>query len=141
MSPVDKARWQQLSPLLDELLDCDDAARAQRLSALRQTDAVLANDIEALLEELPHMEREAFLERPSLLREAEAEVSMTGMAGQTVGAYTVERELGQGGMGSVWLARRTDGRFEGFVAIKFLNAGLTARGGPEIGRASCRERV
>ena len=131
MSPVDKARWQQLSPLLDELLDCDDAARAQRLSALRQTDAVLANDIEALLEELPHMEREAFLERPSLLREAEAEVSMTGMAGQTVGAYTVERELGQGGMGSVWLARRTDGRFEGFVAIKFLNAGLTARGGPE----------
>jgi len=131
MSPVDKARWQQLSPLLDELLDCDDAARAQRLSALRQTDAVLANDIEALLEELPHMEREAFLERPSLLREAEAEVSMAGMAGQTVGAYTVERELGQGGMGSVWLARRTDGRFEGFVAIKFLNAGLTARGGPE----------
>ena len=131
MSPVDKARWQQLSPLLDELLDCDDAARAQRLSALRQTDAVLANDIEALLKELPHMEREAFLERPSLLREAEAEVSMTGMAGQTVGAYTVERELGQGGMGSVWLARRTDGRFEGFVAIKFLNAGLTARGGPE----------
>ena len=131
MSPVDKARWQQLSPLLDELLDCDDAARARRLSALRQTDAVLANDIEALLEELPHMEREAFLERPSLLREAEAEVSMAGMTGQTVGAYTVERELGQGGMGSVWLARRTDGRFEGFVAIKFLNAGLTARGGPE----------
>ena len=118
MSPVDKARWQQLSPLLDELLDCDDAARARRLSALRQTDAVLANDIEALLEELPHMEREAFLERPSLLREAEAEVSMTGMAGQTVGAYTVERELGQGGMGSVWLARRTDGRFEGFVDRK-----------------------
>jgi serine/threonine protein kinase len=124
MSAVDKARWHRLSPLLDELLDCDDAARAQRLSALRKDDPVLAGEIEALLGELPHMERDAFLERPPLLREA-------SMAGQIVGPYTVERELGQGGMGSVWLARRTDGRFEGFVAIKFLNAGLTARGGPE----------
>ena len=53
------------------------------------------------------------------------------MAGLSVGAYTVERELGQGGMGSVWFARRTDGRFEGHVAIKFLNTGLAARGGPE----------
>ncbi len=50
-----------------------------------------------------------------------------GMAGQVIGAYTVERELGQGGMGSVWLARRSDGRFEGHVAIKFLNAGLVSR--------------
>jgi len=77
-----------------------------------------------LLGRLADNDRDAFLERPALLREA-------SMAGQTVGSYTVERELGQGGMGSVWLARRTDGRFEGFVAIKFLNAGLTARGGPE----------
>jgi eukaryotic-like serine/threonine-protein kinase len=121
---VDKARWLRLSPYLDEVLDCDDAARAERLSGWRAQDAALADDIEALLEQLAANDREAFLERPALLYEA-------GMAGQTVGAYTVERELGQGGMGSVWLARRTDGRFEGFVAIKFLNAGLASRGGPE----------
>lgn len=121
---VDKARWRQLSPLLDEILDCEGAAREARLSALRAEDAALAGDIEAMLEQLAEMDRDAFLERPPLLREA-------SMAGQTVGAYTVERELGQGGMGSVWLARRTDGRFEGFVAIKFLNAGLATRGGPE----------
>ena len=50
--------------------------------------------------------------------------SDVGMAGRVIGAYTVERELGQGGMGRVWLARRSDGRFEGHAAIKFLNAGL-----------------
>jgi serine/threonine protein kinase len=125
MRPIDKARWLRLSPLLDEILDLEGSARAQRLAALRAEDAALADDLDALLGELGSADRDTFLERPALLlREA-------SMAGQTVGAYTVERELGQGGMGSVWLARRTDGRFEGFVAIKFLNPGLVTRGGPE----------
>ena len=30
-----------------------------------------------------------------------------------VGAYTLISPIGQGGMGSVWLAERSDGRFEG----------------------------
>ena len=34
-------------------------------------------------------------------------------------------------MGSVWLARRSDGRFEGQVAVKLLNLALLARGGAE----------
>ncbi len=122
---MDMARWLRLSPLLDEILDSDGPARVQRLAALRTDDAALADEVDALLERVAANDRDAFLERPPLLlREA-------SMVGETVGAYTVERELGQGGMGSVWLARRTDGRFEGFVAIKFLNAGLMARGGAE----------
>ena len=32
-------------------------------------------------------------------------------------------------MGSVWLARRSDGRFEGKVAIKFFNAALIGQAG------------
>ena len=121
---MDMARWQRVSPLLDEILDHDDAARTQRLASLRAEDAALADEIDMLLARLADNDRDAFLERPLLLREA-------SMVGQTIGAYTVERELGQGGMGSVWLARRTDGRFEGHVAIKFLNAALMARGGAE----------
>ncbi|PTT78328.1 hypothetical protein DBR42_23785, partial [Pelomonas sp. HMWF004] len=53
-------------------------------------------------------------------------------AGQAIGPYTLERQLGQGGMGTVWLARRADGRFEGQVAVKFLTAGLL--GGGDGGR-------
>ena len=124
MKPIDKARWQRVSPLLDEILEFDANARAKRLQALREQDAALADDFDAVLGQLDTPDRNAFLERPALLREAT-------LAGQTFGAYTVERELGQGGMGSVWLARRTDGRFEGRVAIKFLHAGLLGRGGAE----------
>ena len=43
------------------------------------------------------------------------------MAGRSVGGYTLVRPLGAGGMGTVWLAERSDGRFEGHVALKFLN--------------------
>src|SRR5262249_39031806 len=41
--------------------------------------------------------------------------------GRRVGAYVIIRELGQGGMGTVYLAARADGYFEKEVAIKVLN--------------------
>ncbi len=34
-------------------------------------------------------------------------------------------------MGTVWLARRSDGRFEGFAAVKLLNASLVGREGED----------
>jgi serine/threonine-protein kinase len=121
---VDKSRWPALSPHLDALLDMAAAERAARLAALRIEDCALADDLAALLDSLDTLERDAFLEAPAL-------PPAPALQGQTVGAYTVERELGEGGMGSVWLARRTDGRFEGQVAIKFLHAGLVPRADAE----------
>src|SRR5213076_412572 len=43
--------------------------------------------------------------------------------GERVGAYVIARELGHGGMGTVFLAERADGQFEKQVAIKILNRG------------------
>jgi len=53
-----------------------------------------------------------------------------------VGPYRLERELGRGGMGTVWLARRTDGLLKRPVALKLPIAGpriadLTRRFGRE----------
>jgi eukaryotic-like serine/threonine-protein kinase len=43
--------------------------------------------------------------------------------GQRIGAYEVVREIGRGGMGAVYLAKRADGQFEKEVAIKLLKRG------------------
>ena len=69
------------------------------------------------------LDREAAIDAEGFLdpsRAPERPVPST-LAGQTLGAYVLERPIGEGGMGSVWLARRSDGRFEGEAAIKFLS--------------------
>src|SRR5262245_52056231 len=43
--------------------------------------------------------------------------------GERIGAYEVLNEIGRGGMGAVYLARRADGQFEKRVAIKILKRG------------------
>jgi serine/threonine-protein kinase len=55
----------------------------------------------------------------------------TTLAGSRVGAYTLERPIGAGGMGAVWLARRSDGRFEGLAAVKLLNLAIVDTVGEE----------
>ena len=42
--------------------------------------------------------------------------------GTRIGAYTIERMLGFGGMGTVYLAKRADGAFEQTVAMKVIQA-------------------
>lgn len=115
------ALWTRLSPLLDEFLDLAEDARARRLAEVRAQDPELGEALAAMLGQLPEIEREQFMAAPAMPRPP-------GLSGQQVGAYTLQREIGQGGMGTVWLARRTDGRYQGEVAIKFLRAGIFGHG-------------
>ncbi|HZW72232.1 MAG TPA: hypothetical protein VFF43_01740, partial [Caldimonas sp.] len=115
--------WQRVSPLLDELLELDAAGRATRLAALRTSDATLAAAVEEMLAQEDALDAEHFLEGSALATEEPS------LAGRTLGAYTIERALGAGGMGSVWLARRSDGRYHASVALKLLNLALLGRGG------------
>jgi len=120
------ARWHEASPLLDELLELDAEARASRLILLRAEDLELATYLEMLLAEEADVEHEKFLAASPL-----AERDIPSLAGQVVGAYTLDRPIGHGGMGTVWLAARSDGRFAGKAAVKFLNLALLGRGGAE----------
>ncbi|HEU4584804.1 MAG TPA: protein kinase [Gemmatimonadaceae bacterium] len=119
MASIDRDRWSELEPLLDKALELSPAERREWLEKLHTQSAELA----AELEEILAAEADAD-ERGFLLPEAGAE-----LAGMELGAYRLESHLGQGGMGSVWLARRTDGRYEGVAAVKLLNLSLLGPGG------------
>jgi serine/threonine-protein kinase len=126
MKGIEEARWRRLSPWLDELLDLSWPQRAQRLAELAQTDAALAAELQSMLAWQAAIEEQGFLEGAALQCAGEAELS-----GRRVGAYTIEHALGHGGMGTVWLARRSDGRFQGRAAVKFLNLALLGHGGAQ----------
>jgi len=116
-------RWNEISSYLEQALTLDDASRSAWLDDLRRNDADLAEQLEALLQEHRKISEERFLEDPLPFPVHSA------AAEQTVGPYRLVRQLGQGGMSTVWAAERVDGRFEGRVAIKFLNFALHGRTG------------
>ena len=62
MSAPDRDRWPIVSPYLDRALGMEDEERAAWLESLRATDATLASEIEAWLEEHRELARERFLE-------------------------------------------------------------------------------
>jgi len=49
MTLPDRQRWQQLSPLLDELLDLSAAGRLARLADLQLKEPALAAELKAML--------------------------------------------------------------------------------------------
>src|SRR5882757_9815304 len=119
MMKIDSTRWGGLSPLLDQVLELAGEERAAWLEALRATRPEVVAELQTLLAELQALDDEGFLEGdPSRM------LGQPSLVGQVFGAYTLESQIGHGGMGSVWLARRSDGRFEGKVAVKLLNIAL-----------------
>ncbi|UWZ84438.1 serine/threonine-protein kinase [Occallatibacter riparius] len=126
MPGIDPNRWRALSPFLEQALEMPDEERLTWLASLRTEDPALADELHRLLESSRLLASEAFLHVP--LGEP---FPSSGLAGRSVGAYRLISEIGRGGMGTVWLAERNDGRFERKVAIKFLNISLLGKGGGE----------
>ncbi|HSB37289.1 MAG TPA: serine/threonine-protein kinase, partial [Thermoanaerobaculia bacterium] len=126
MSILGKDRWPILEPYLDRALEMEPAERRRWLGELKAQDPELAADLEELLAESDDASRKRFLEGLASRPELPA-----SLAGQSIGAYTLVEPIGQGGMGTVWLASRSDGRFEGRVAVKLLNASLVGRAGEQ----------
>jgi serine/threonine-protein kinase len=126
MARFDKARWSVLSPLLNELLEATTPEREARLARIDAEDRGLAAELNSLLAIKAQVETEGFLEHSLLDR-----LNLGSAAGRIVGSYTLVREIGAGGMGTVWLAQRSDGRYEGRAAVKMLNLALLGRVGVE----------
>ena len=128
MPPLSPERWRAVGPYLDHALDMSGEDRAAWLAFVQSQDGALAADLRELLAEHDRLDEARFLERAVPLP---PQTGLSTLTGQTFGAYRLVSRIGQGGMGSVWLAERCDGRFEGRAAIKLLNVALMGRTGQE----------
>ncbi len=123
-SPQWKDEWRLLSPLLDQALALDGEERQRWIKA---QEPEIAYRLEILLLEHSVLASDGFLETGVV----DLPSTAATLTGQTIGSFEVVSQIGQGGMGSVWLARRNDGRFERQVALKFLNIALLGKEGED----------
>jgi len=126
MCPLSPDQWQVLSPYLDQALAMPEEERAAWLASLREQNPDLAGHVQRLLEQDRALSQEGFLEQSPIGAPVEQ-----GLSGRQIGAYRLISPIGQGGMGTVWLAERSDGRFQRRAAIKFVSLGVAGRGGKE----------
>jgi serine/threonine-protein kinase len=127
--PLSPERWREISPYLDEALEIAVDQQAAWLATIRARDPGLAADLQMLLAEQRAAQQSGFLE--GALQISAFGVPAASLSGQILGPYRLLSLIGQGGMGSVWLAERCDGRFEGLAAVKLLNASVVGRAGEE----------
>ncbi|MGQ0801101.1 MAG: protein kinase domain-containing protein [Pseudomarimonas sp.] len=129
--------------LFDELIELSTSERNARLAALEANEPALADAVAKLL--TADAEHSGLLDRGvdgiahTLLSElSEHTLSLQRVeSGMQIAAFTLQRQLGVGGMGEVWLAQRSSGDFVQDVALKLLKRGMDS---DEISRRFVRER-
>ena len=113
------AEWQQVFALLDTALDLEPASQTAWLAALGPDHAHLSPLLTHLLRAHAEVGTGDFLLSPPTIGPAEGAPAPFALAGGAlVGPYRLLREIGQGGMATVWLAERADGLLERQVALK-----------------------
>jgi eukaryotic-like serine/threonine-protein kinase len=117
---MDASAWDRLCRLLDEALDLPPDERAAWVAGLGPEDDALKPRVLELLAHAPAVKAADFLGTlpkvdvsPLEIRDEPADA-----VGAPIGPYRILRELGKGGMGTVWLAERTDGLIRRPVALK-----------------------
>ncbi len=116
--------WKKVEEVFESALQQPPSERSAFLRVACEGDESLRNQVETLLLSLDRagsfMEASAFGARLS-----DTVVEETpSVIGMRLGSYRIVKEIGRGGMGSVYLAIRADDEFQKRVAIKLIKRGM-----------------
>ena len=119
MAPTD---WSELKALFAEAVEFAAEERGAFLDRRCPPGSPLRDELEGLLHH--HDTAGAFLEEP--VRDLAARLVSSGSAGlpDRIGPFRIVREIGRGGMGTVYQGERDEGGFEQRVAIKVIRRGM-----------------
>ncbi|MGH9971980.1 MAG: protein kinase domain-containing protein [Pyrinomonadaceae bacterium] len=118
-------RWKKVEEVFEAVLQRPPEDRPAFLDNICAQDASLRNQVETLLQSLERAGNSMDSPRFGVaLTDTMVEETTTSVIGKRLGAYRIERELGRGGMGSVYLAVRADDEFRKQVAIKLIKRGM-----------------
>jgi serine/threonine protein kinase/tetratricopeptide (TPR) repeat protein len=116
-------RWQKVKEVFQDARQYSSGQRAAFLEVVCADDEDLRREVESLL--AADNQSGSFLDRPAAAAAVDffATKRVEYIPGSTVGSYQIERQIGQGGMGVIFLARDT--RLGRPVALKLLQPHLT----------------
>lgn len=121
-------RLRRIDRIFDRALEVEESRRKDFIRAECGDDSELLADVTALA--AAAQDAEAYFEGRGdgligrVWNRFEQTPGVGDIAGERLGPYELEARIARGGMGSVYRARRVDGRFESSVAIKILRKGL-----------------
>jgi len=117
-------QWAKVKEAFHGAFELPEAERQQYIESIYGDNDDLMAEIRSLF--AAHDKSTSFIESPALepISDLVNENAKPSRIGQTFGAYTLENELGRGGMGAVYLASRTDKEFDKKVAIKLIKRGF-----------------
>jgi tetratricopeptide (TPR) repeat protein len=116
-----RERFHLVEAIVTEALGGADEQRAELIAAQCGADSALADEVRSLLEACEAEER-----MMASCRREPYGGRADGPDGKRVGPYEIDRLLGRGGMGAVYLAHRADGHFEQQAAIKLIDVPLAS---------------
>jgi len=134
--PEQAQAWALAMALFDRWPELDASQREREAAALSAASPPALGLLRTLLEAESEADGKHFLERVpafdsiTILPPSE-DAEELAPPRQQVGHWTLDRQLGAGGMGRVWLAHRDDGMYEGSVAIKMLLESTDSTGARE----------
>jgi serine/threonine protein kinase/WD40 repeat protein len=102
----------------------DPAERAAFLDQACAGDPALRQRIERLLER--HRQPDSFLEAPAAVPAATVDDPITERPGTVIGPYKLLQQIGEGGMGAVFMAEQTE-PVQRKVALKIIKPGMDSR--------------
>jgi serine/threonine-protein kinase len=120
----DLDRQRRAFALLRDLLDAEPDARESMLAARCGDDTALAADMRALLSarEPALLDHDASALAARLVEQGEMEHEQP--AGTLIGAWSIARRIGHGGMGTVYLAERDGDGYRQRGALKLIKRGM-----------------
>lgn len=122
---MNSGRWQKLKEIFNEALEREQDERKAYISKACGDDQKLKKEILSLLKAY---HKPGILDNSpgQLISSAFFQHEPVNKKGEKIGSYKILERIGQGGMGCVYIAERSDGQFEQKVALKLLRTGFTS---------------
>lgn len=119
-------RWRKVEEVFESALERAPEERSAYLTAACSGDEALREQVETLI--ASYEKAGDFIEEPALgtgmLPDTLVDETVNVLIGRRLGSYKIVREIGRGGMGSVYLAMRADDEYQKRVAIKLIKRGM-----------------